>query len=213
VGIINADLFRAYTVDMEVQRRFCVGAWNTYGLFGFRYASLNNDRTLNVQTLGGLAAGAGDTLSTALAVQQFNGAGLTMGFWGFRPICCGSPINVFLANRYSFLWGRGHAISQTSAMASLLAQSTDGAIASNNGDMFIGELQLGLQWNACLACLPGTAFARCAIEYQYWDTNAGVRTEALSFAATSDAGAFSSASAGDMVVNLFGLSLGAGIMF
>jgi len=74
-------------------------------------------------------------------------------------------------------------------------------------------LQLGLQWNANLACLPGTAFARAAVEYQYWDTTGNIFATANSFATTGSAAAATSASAGDILFNMFGLTLGAGLMF
>jgi hypothetical protein len=213
VGITNVDMFKAYTVDLEVQRRMCLGAWQSYGFFGVRHAGVNNDRLLNTASLGGLTAGLGDTNTTATAMQQFNGTGLTFGLWGIRPICCGSPLSFFFANRYSYLFGRHSATAQTYAQASYLGFSTDGATASAPSDLFIAELQLGLQWNANLACLPGTAFARAAVEYQYWDTTGNIFATANSFATTGSAAAATSASAGDILFNMFGLTLGAGLMF
>jgi hypothetical protein len=70
-----------------------------------------------------------------------------------------------------------------------------------------------LQWNAQLRCLPGTAFARCAVEYQYWDTTGHLSAATTSFVSTPDASAFTSANANNMLFNLFGLTVGAGLMF
>jgi hypothetical protein len=214
-GIVNFDGFKAYTADLELQRRFCLGAWSGYGAFGVRYASVNNDRSLNVTTFGGLPGAAGDTVTTSFASQQFNGTGITFGFWAIRPLCCDSPFKVFLANRYSFLWGTSEAAAQTSALAGLAATATNVALASStNGSLFIGELQLGLQWDAQLQCFPGRAFVRGAFEYQYWDAaNNTVSARANSFANAGTAGSTASVSAGDMLFSLVGLNLGAGIMY
>ncbi|HEX3726925.1 MAG TPA: hypothetical protein VHV08_11810 [Pirellulales bacterium] len=211
VGIANFDGFKAYTADLEVQRRFSPGAWNMYGFFGVRYASLNNDRSLNVTTLNGITDA--NTLTTAFTSQQFNGTGLTFGFWGNRPLCCDSPFSLFFANRYSILWGQGIATSQTSAQVGLLGTSTNGAAATNPGDLFIAELQVGGQWNAALKCFPSTAFVRTAFEWQYWGVNSGVRASSNSFVSAPLASASTSTSAGDMIFNLIGFNIGAGIMF
>ena len=213
VGITNVDMFKAYTVDLELQRRIALGAWNSFGFLGVRHAGLNNDRLLNVATLGGLPQGLGDTNTTATSLAQFNGTGLTFGLWGVRPLCCGSPFSFFFSNRYSYLWGFQSAVAQTYAQAGYLGTSTDYAAASQNADLFIAELQLGLQWNAQLRCLPGTAFARAAIEYQYWDTSGHVSASTTSFVITPDASASTSAATNNMLFNMFGLTLGAGLMF
>ena len=213
VGITNVDMFKAYTVDLEVQRRMCLGAWSSYGFFGVRHAGVDNDRLLNVASLGNLVAGLGDTNTTATSLAQFNGTGLTFGLWGIRPVCCGSPFSFFFANRYSYLFGRQNLAAQTYAHASLLGTSTDGAALSINSDLFIAELQLGLQWNANLSCLPGTAFARAAVEYQNWDTTGNLNASTFSTVTTGTASAFTSASADDILFNMFGLTVGAGLMF
>jgi hypothetical protein len=211
-GITNFDGFKAYTADIELQRRGSIGAWNLYGFGGGRYASVNNDRNLNVSTFGGLPAGAGDTITSSFASQQFNGTGVTFGFWGTRTLGC-SPFKLFVSNRYSYLWGTGSAASQTSAEAGLLAAATNGAGASSPGNLFIGEVQAGLQWDAQLQCFPGRAFIRTGIEYQYWDANTGVATASNSFAGAVFAGSTSTASAGDLLFSLVGFNIGAGILY
>jgi hypothetical protein len=214
VGFANVDDFRAYNTSLEVLRRGCIGAWEMYGMLGAQYGSLNNDRLLNVTTTGTLPLSAANVQTTAFSTQQFNGTGLTFGFWGSRPIACDSPFSLFLLNRYSVLWGQGVAATQTSAAVGIQATATDGALVSKlPGDMFIAELQLGLQWQAQLQCFPGTAFVRLGMEFQYWDTNCGFFTANESFAVGSDAGGITSATATDQLVSLIGFNLGAGIMF
>jgi hypothetical protein len=214
-GVVSFDNFRAYTFDIEAQRRFFLGEWMGYGFFGARYAQVDNDRGLGATSLG-----LEDSVQTStFASQQFGGTGITFGLWGLRPICCDSPLKYFVANRYSFLWGNSSAASQTSASVMNdtdgFATSTNGALAgTNQGDLFIAEIQLGLQWDAQLRCFPGRAFVRTALEYQYWDANGGLNTSADSFASVAGGGsATASASAGDLLFSLIGFNLGAGITY
>lgn len=211
-GIEPFDNFRAYTVDLELQRKLCVGAWNAYGFGGVRYAQVDNDRLLHAT-----AGTFGETaLANSFSSQQFAGTGLTFGFWAIRPICCDSPLKYFVANRYSFIWGNGSAAAETNATAidtSGASTSTNGALTGGNGDLFIGEIQLGLQWDAQLRCFPGRAFVRTALEYQYWDTNVGLNTGVFSVASAGPVSASATSSAGDLLFDLIGFNLGVGIMY
>jgi hypothetical protein len=213
-GLVAIDAFRAYTVDLEVQRKFYPGNWTAYAFFGARYAHTDNDRSM-------IATGLNDDetiVATTSATQQFGGAGMTFGLWALRPVCCDSPLKYFVANRYSFLWGNADAAAQTSATATNdpdgFASTINGALATTQADLFIAELQLGLQWDAQLKCFPCRAFLRTALEYQYWDSNAGIDATASSFAfVTSGSGATADANARDILFNLVGFNLGAGIMY
>jgi hypothetical protein len=214
-GVLGFDGFRAYTADLELQRRFCCCNWDLYGFGGLRYASINNDRSLvTTNSFNGPVLSA-----SSFAGQQFNGTGITFGLLGMRPIWCDdSPVKLFFANRYSFLWGHGADAVQTTATSIDSVDSltsTNGAAAKGNGDLFIAELQLGLQWDACLQCLPGRVFVRTALEYQYWDANTGVNAFSTSFVnvPANETGATATASAGNMLFNLIGFNIGAGIMY
>jgi len=214
-GVILFDTFNLYTVDLEVQRRFCWRNWDMFGFFGARYASVNNDRSLWIQN------SFGDDLvqSSAFAGQQFNGAGVTFGVFGLRPLFCDDgALNAYFSNRYSILWGNGVSTVQTNA--SVLEggggffESTDGALAGGDGDLFIVELGAGLQWEACLSCLPGRAFFRLGVEWQYWDGNAGVYTASGSEAGTtSGLSSYGFTEAGDLLFDLVGITLGAGLTY
>lgn len=213
-GVILFDNFRAYTVDLELQRRFYAGSWSGYGLFGVRYASIDNDRSLAAASLDDVIA----VHSSSFASQQFNGTGVTFGLWATRPIWCDSPLKYFVANRYSFLWGNADVAAQTTASvmndADGFATSTDGALASGQGDLFIWELQVGLQWDAQLKCFPGRAFVRSAVEYQYWDANTGLQAAADSSASVAGGGSAEAASsARDLLFSLIGVNIGAGITY
>lgn len=212
-GIIVFDTFRAYTVDLEVQRRFCWRHWDTFGFFGVRHASVNNDRNLWIQN------SFGDDLvqASAFAGQQYNGTGITFGVFGLRPLFCDDgALKAYFTNRYSILWGNGLAVVQTNASAANgvgFAASTDGALSIGDGDMFIVELGAGLHWDTCLRCLPGRAFLRTGVEWQYWDANAGVSAASISFTDITTSGSAATTSAGDLLFDLVGFTFAAGIMY
>lgn len=214
-GVIGFEAFRAYTVDIELQRRFCWCNWDMYGFLGARYASLNDDRSLfGANSFGGPVLTAG-----GFAGQQFNGTGLTFGFSGMRPIWCDdSPWKAYFVNRYSTLWGNGVSTARTFANArdtNGSAVTSNGAQAGSQGDLFIAEVQLGLQWDCCCTCLPGRAFVRAGMEWQYWDTNYQAHAQSYSTALLTPGGerAEAYAEADDMRFSLIGLTIGAGIMF
>ena len=180
-GVRGFDGFRAYTVDLELQRRFCCCNWDMYGFGGLRYASINNDRNLITTNSFG-----GPGLSTSsFAGQQFNGTGITFGLLGMRPIWCDdSPVKLFFANRYSFLWGHGSDAVQTQAT------SVDGLNTLDLGQGRRGKGQrrpvhrrtpIGSAMGRLPECLPGRVFVRTALEYQYWNVNTGVNATSTSF--------------------------------
>src|SRR5262249_43685299 len=149
--------------------------------------------------------------------QQFNATGLTFGLFGLRPIFCDDgALKVYFANRYSILWGSGSAAVQNTATAAngiAFAAATNGALAKGDGDLFIAELQFGLQSDACLKCLPGRGFIRGGWEWQYWDANAGVLAQSLSFADVVTSQSVATSKAGDLLFDLIGFTIGAGIMY
>lgn len=212
-GVILFDTFQAYTLDLEVQRRFIWRNWDCFGFFGVRYASVDNDRNLWIQN----SFGSDLVESTAYAGQQYNGTGITFGFFGLRPLFCdGGALKAYFTNRYSILWGNGVAAVQTRAMAQnaiAFAQSTDGALAAGDGDLFIVEVGFGLQWESCLKCLPGRIFLRTGVEWQYWDTNTGVSAASNSFADVITASSTASTDAGELLFDLVGFTFGAGITY
>lgn len=212
-GILLFDQFNVYTADLEVQRRFCWRNWDMFGFGGVRYASVNNDRNLWVNNTFDDDLVQGQSFSS----QQFNGAGLTFGVFGLRPLFCDDgALKAYFSNRYSVLWGNGVAAVQTQAQALTSGgafESIDGAIAGGDGDMFIFEIGAGLQWETCLCCLPGRAFFRCGFEWQYWDANAGVNVASTSFAAEGTAAALSTATADDLLFDLVGFTIGAGLTY
>lgn len=203
-----------YTIDLEIQRRFSSEDWTVYGLFGVRYASISNDRLLGAT----LHLSDDDAQQArAYAGQQFNGTGITCGFWGIRPVRDGSPLKCFVANRYSIVWGNGLAVAGSQATVIDLSNPSSAPLSTTSaagaGDLFIGEIQLGLQWDAELQWSAGRAFVRFAAEYQYWDSNAGVIAEAHDDVSSGSAFALAEARAGDLLFSLVGFNLGVGVMY
>ena len=49
----------------------------------------------------------------------------------------------------------------------------NGASTAVDDNLFIGEIQLGLEWDYALRCMPANAFCRVALEYQRWSGGQG----------------------------------------
>lgn len=216
-GVILFDTFRAQTVDLEVQRRFCWRHWDSFWFAGVRYAQATNDRNMWIQNSFGPAL----VENQSFAGQQYSGAGLTFGVFGLRPLFCDDgSLKAYVSNRYSVVWGNGTANVQTEAtvvdtVSGITATSTDGALAIGDGGMFIAEVGAGLWWDTCLRCFPARAFFRAGVEWQYWDSNAGVSVFSQSFALDQITGTSSAATANtaDLMFDLVGFTIGAGITY
>jgi hypothetical protein len=95
------------------------------------------------------------------------------------------------------------------------AGSINSASTYVDDTLFVGEIQLGLEWTYALRCLPANAFFRTAIEYQRWDGGPGF-SEAGSFASYTGSGSNTSTadtetSAASPQLDLVGLTLGTGL--
>jgi hypothetical protein len=97
------------------------------------------------------------------------------------------------------------------------AASVNGAYTNVDDTMFIGEIQLGLEWDYPLACLPANAFFRTAIEYQRWDGGRGY-SAANSFAgiainngSPNESIVSTAAGAPEPQMDLFGFTIGTGL--
>lgn len=216
--IYDERALEANTFDLELTRDLCILGSDSMLSFGARHAWLQS-RARSDATVTWATAPLGWTTASALNGRDFSGTGITLGLQGTRQIRC-SNFHLFWNARGSVLWGEGRAMAIASASvidgAVGSATETTGAITGNNGDMFIGELQLGLEYQRQLKCAPCIAFARIAGEYQYWDTNAGGQAAAFAVVDTADLaginyGSAAVASAGDSVLDLFGFSIAAGI--
>ncbi len=106
-------------------------------------------------------------------------------------------------------------MTETSARATSPGsfESIDGALARGDGSLFIFEIGAGVQWDTCLRCLPGRAFLRSGFEWQYWDSNAGVAAGSSSTADNGSASSNAYTQTGDLLFDLVGFTIGAGIMY
>jgi hypothetical protein len=183
IGIIDDEPFglegssfdsflNAYVIDAEATRRLCIGNWNLLGSFGFRHVQMN-------QTFHGtfvdIVDGEGAFLFTEQQALGFNGSGLTLGAEAVRPIGC-SGFSLFLNSRGSVLWGH----SRTRQLLAEGAVDGEGdflfAFQSDerfNDTLFMGEFQIGPQWNRRIACINADVFARAVFEAQWWHWGSG----------------------------------------
>lgn len=180
IGHDAYSTFDAYYTDIEVTRNFCCCCAKHQFSFGARYALIEEAQGITV--MGDLPDIGGRLNGGARTKRSAHGTGITFGINGRKPLFCNSCAHWFYSARGSVLWGCTHNEAETWAQiedtsAPLLeygAGSKDGAYSLSEDDLFIGEFQLGLQWDFALRCLPAKSFFRAAFEYQYWDSSVGV---------------------------------------
>lgn len=185
-GFNSCNDFEAYTVDLEVTRRVCLhDCWMQFAL-GVRHAEIEHNAALNAAAL------ADDSVlfGFANAHRQSRGTGLLLGWYGRKPVFPCSCVNWFYNFRWSALWGPTETAAETGVLTTLTssdpdavaaAGSVNGASTCANDTLFIGEIQLGLEWDYALRCMPANAFCRLAVEYQRWSSGTGY-SQANSFA-------------------------------
>jgi hypothetical protein len=230
-GIPDASYFStgrldAYTIDWEINRLFCVHSCQMMLSGGVRYAYLETDSSVTglVETL----ADPMDEETTVLLSGYGRGNALTrgtgvfLGLQGKQPLFTDSCIHLFWNVKGSVLWGSTETSAESSASVMVFDPDDPGNAATVNSantavddDMWIGEFQLGLEWDYCLCCVPANAFVRLAAEYQRWDGGPGSsRTGAEAFAEVNGddvAVLTTQADAFGPQLDLVGLALGAGL--
>lgn len=210
------SILEAYYTDIELTRNFCLHGCKNQFTFGVRYALLEHHESLYARsdTQDGLLS------AYARRNRQAHGTGLTFGLNGRKPLFPCSCVHWFYNARGSVLWGCSHneveseanVVTTVGGAVVAAAGSINGASASVNEDLFIGEIQAGLQWDFALRCLPAKAFFRTAFEYQYWDASLGGAGSA-SFAGVSGVGDYqvtAGSFAPGLIVDFVGFSIGSG---
>jgi hypothetical protein len=220
-GFMTCSNLEAYTIDLELTRRFCLNHCAMQAAVGVRHAEIEHN-----EALWGLAnTDEGLLTGFARANRLSRGTGLQFGLYGRRPIFPCSCVHWFYNARWSALWGPTQTSVETFASVqtnpdpnlSGSAASVNGAYTSVDDTLFIGEIQLGLEWDYCLRCIPANAFFRAAIEYQRWDGGQGFSASQSFAGATiiTDVDPTSiitaNASAAEPQMDLFGISLGTGL--
>ncbi len=159
-GADQQACFRAETLNVEATRLFCWGDTQMQWTFGVGYADFEQSTSLAAYQLCGNDVYAG----YATARNAFGGIGLTTSLTGIRPIGCGN-FNLFYSARASLLWDN-NAVTSVDTLATYesgsggWANGVNGAAAGDVGNLFIGEIEVGGQWNYALKCLPANAFIR-----------------------------------------------------
>ncbi len=212
VGFEAENDLELQTFDLEFTRLFCHNGNEGQFTFGGRYARLD--------TLTGITAtsavGTEFMSGSAFTGFQFDGVGLTSSLNGKRQIGC-RGLNFFYSGRVSFLWDDEATASVSTQAFQAGAVNTafraDQGIASSDTDLFIGEIQVGLQYDYALKCVPANAFIRGAFEYQYWDTTGAGSLLTVSRAELVgvESATAIAVSGGDAILDLVGFSIGAGI--
>lgn len=210
-GTFQSVRLKAYTADFEVSRAFCLGLSKVNYFLGGRYASFEAGQGLDVTRLTSpLTIGYSDSFTDF----NFNGLGITTGFLGRTPIGCDTCISLVWGVRGSVLWGNAYRAAETTDTAYDSGVSTatgfNSAESNQCATAFIVEAQLGLQWDHELRCLPMSAFLRIAGEYQYWDLGGSGSVSVATDALNAPSFAHSSASIGNVDMNLVGFTVGAG---
>jgi hypothetical protein len=216
-GFFTDACLDAYTIDLEITRRFCLNDCAMQASLGVRHGSIETHESAVGTVLGEDARFVGYARND----RYSRGTGIMMGLYGRKPLFPCSCIHWFYNARWSTLWGPTATSAETFAAVTIdggNAGSVNGASTYVDDTLNIGEIQLGLEWNYALQCLPANAFFRAAIEYQRWDGGKG-HSQASSFAEyteddgqdewTSTARAFTSVA--EPQLDLFGLTVGTGL--
>jgi hypothetical protein len=209
-------------VDIELTQGFCFGQWRIDSSFGGRYARLERNATI----VGYGTVGNGVNLyGFAMGAHEVEGPGLTFSLGGRKQLHwlpCGWQ--AYWRYRGSLLWTDSIASALTEANAISkdpmgAANSRDKAYACEEQDVYISEVQLGIQYERCLECCPAVFFFRTGFEFQHWATgDALAQTNSFAFLHDGDLAnfggrvdAFANAHDGDL--SLIGFMIGAGLTY
>jgi hypothetical protein len=209
-GYLATSRLKAYNVDLEVIRFLYAWGWRWDLGFGVRYASLEHDAFVAAESINGFDF----TRSAAFTSRQFDGTGITLAVGGKRAIHC-SKLSLFWNIRNSVIWGDARAEADVVSVA-VGANSSGVGVANataitDKGNAWIGEVQLGVQYEHELKCIPAVAFIKVAAEYQHWDVDADLRAAAISAAAVPNIQSTALADASTLRMDLIGLTIGAGL--
>ncbi|MFZ5829307.1 MAG: hypothetical protein ACOY3P_04430 [Planctomycetota bacterium] len=158
----TCERLEAYTADIELTRRGCIGRWEVLGAFGVRHAyrEIDQSLTINLRESG--------TNFASLAADKAGGTGITGALEGVRPIGdCGFALVAGV--RGSVVWGK-HQNDLTYHLSDLNATVLDAISTQDDGATYIVEAQLGVRWEWRLECVCTDVFTQLAYEYQRWDS-------------------------------------------
>lgn len=208
----EVDRMDASALDVEAVRSFHPGDWKIDAFVGGRHATLGVDS--QIHDFGVFTTGNFTNLVLANGFG-FDGTGVTYGLSVRRKIGDTNAF-VFASARgstlagYSDSYGRAAGTVASSPSAPLVGAAT---VRRNNAksDLYIAEIQMGVEWNYELKNYPANFFFRTGYEYQDWNI-VGPRTGGAGFGGTIGeltTNSFSSAGLGDM--QLHGVSFATGL--
>ena len=212
------NILEAYYTDLEITRNFCCHGCKSQFGFGCRYALISHDESIDGRSID---PNSGSFLQGgARRNRSAHGTGLTMGLNLRKPLFCNSCAHWFFSGRTSILWGNTSNDVESRASVVVAGPATVAAAGSIDGastwvadDLFIGEVQAGIEWDFALRCLPAKAFFRTAFEYQYWDGSIGSAASG-SFAGFDNGANSYQVSTGSwapgIIADFVGLSIGTG---
>lgn len=168
-----------YAVDLELTRAFSMQKVRGWASLGARHGRLRRDLTQQF-TIFDLAGGGGDDASAILqnVERGLEGTGITMALDMRRPF--GQSRFAAICNlRGSVIWGANELAVSDTVIEVVPVGAGDLDLndfqqiqlrGSKNSGMWIGEIQLGGEWNTPLAGSGGgNAFVRAMYEAQWWN--------------------------------------------
>lgn len=206
------DQFQAYLIDLEAVYSLTYDEWQLDTFLGARHASYNTESLIH--TFGVFTTGNFTNLLLSNG-NGFDGTGATFGFTIRRPL--------YFPHTYAFFSARGSAMQghtdsygrSAGAVASSPSAPLVGAATVRREDadaeLYIGEFQLGVEWEYRLKCLPAYVFLRTSYEYQDWNIM-GKPTGGAGFGGTIGeltTNSFASAGLGD--IQLQGVTFATGL--
>lgn len=213
---------KAYTIDLEVNRRLNYRCWLMNLGVGVRHASLAYGTMASQGIFSDPTVAPGvDFLSSAYTKSNINATGLTVGLNGRRLLSPSHNLSMFWGLRGSFLLGKSSysGFANGSVSDYVNDEFASGAAANyarSNQNLFIGEVQLGVLWQQRLSCLPANVFVKLAAEYQYWGSDRSVPLWNGANVSTGGGGGgnwftYPQFDSSTPSVNFFGLNLGIGL--
>jgi hypothetical protein len=169
-----------YAVDLELTRAFSRGKTRGWASLGARHGRLRRDLTQQL-TIFDLAGGGGDDATAILqqVERRLEGTGITMALDMRRPF--GQSRFAAICNlRGSVIWGANEFTVSDTVIEVVPVGAGDLDLndfqqiqlrGSKNSGMWIGEIQVGGEWNTPLgdSVGGGNAFVRALYEAQWWN--------------------------------------------
>ena len=209
-GVFSQGVLKLQTFDFETIRRFQFDDHQLWFTVGLRHAQFDRNSIVSASDVfnNGLYS------ASASSSSGLSGLGITTSLYGLSPLGS-SNWDLFYGGRVSYLsacYSSAFADASSSYTNNHAAAWISPAGSYGYGDAFIGELQLGVQYNHAMQSLPATAFFRIGGEFQYWHVNTGCAASAYANAGPLSGSALvaATAAAGNSNLALLGFGFSTG---